>query len=69
MTNVPPDTGKVPPLAGEIFLAASAPAIAMIGTIIRNRPKSMAIPSVVLYHGVLALKPAKALPLLPTHDE
>ena len=39
-----------------------------IGTIIAKRPKSIASPSVVLYHGVLALSPAKALPLLPVAE-
>jgi hypothetical protein len=39
--------------------------MAMMGTIIRKRPINMARPSVVLYQGVLALRPAKALPLLP----
>ena len=67
-TNVPPDTGKVPALAGTSFFCASDPAMAMIGTIIRNRPMSMAMPSVVLYQGVLALRPAKALPLLPVAE-
>ena len=69
MMNVPPDTGKVPVLAGTSFFCASDPAMAMMGTIIRKRPKSMAMPRVVLYQGVLALRPAKALPLLPTADE
>ena len=50
---------------GTVFLAASEPAIASIGTIIRKRPISIARPSVVLYQGVLALSPAKAEPLLP----
>ena len=40
----------------------------MIGTIIRKRPMSMARPRVVLYHGVLAVRPAKALPLLPVAE-
>ena len=38
---------------------------AMIGIIIKKRPINMARPIVVLYQGVLALSPAKALPLLP----
>ena len=40
--------GKVPAEAGTIFLAASEPAMASIGTIIRKRPISIARPSVVL---------------------
>ena len=63
-----PVTGKVPALAGTIFFCASEPASAMIGTIMKNRPSSMAKPSVVLYQGVLALRPAKALPLLPAPE-
>ena len=55
-------------LGGEIFFCTSEPARAMIGTIIRKRPISMARPSVVLYHGVLAVSPAKALPLLPVAE-
>ncbi len=35
----------------------------------KNRPKSMASPRVVLYQGVLPFRPAKALPLLPAPDE
>ena len=35
------------------------------GTIIRKRPASIVKPSVTLYQGVLALRPAKAEPLLP----
>ncbi len=35
----------------------------------KNRPISMAIASVVLYQGVLADNPAKALPLLPVAEE
>ena len=44
------------------------PANAMMGTIIRKRPMSMAMPSVVLYQGVLAVRPAKALPLFPVAE-
>ena len=68
MTKVPPETGKVPALGGAIFFAASEPARAMIGTIIRKRPNSIARPRVVLYQGVLAVRPAKALPLLPVAE-
>src|SRR6185436_1960520 len=67
-TNVPPESGKVPALGGEIFFCTSEPASAMMGTIIRNRPMSMAKPSVVLYQGVFAVRPAKALPLLPVPE-
>ena len=35
----------------------------------RNRPKSMARPRVMLYQGVLPFSPAKALPLLPAAEE
>ena len=64
-TKVQPETGNVPALDGTIFFCASEPAMAMMGMIIRKRPISMAKPRVVLYQGVLALRPAKALPLLP----
>ena len=40
----PPVVGKVPADGGTIFLAASEPAIAITGTIIRKRPTSMAMP-------------------------
>ena len=63
-----PLTGKVPALAGTIFFRASEPASASSGTIMPNRPSSMSMPSVVSYHGVLALRPAKALPLLPAPE-
>ena len=63
--EVPPETGNVPALAGAIFFCTSEPASARIGTIIRKRPINMARPSVVLYQGVLAVRPAKALPLFP----
>ena len=62
---MPPATGNVPALGGAIFFWASEPAIARIGTIIRKRPINIARPIVVLYQGVLAFRPAKALPLLP----
>ena len=63
--NVAPLVGKVPLLGGTTFLPTIEPAIARAGTIIRKRPPSMARPSVTLYQGVLALRPAKAEPLLP----
>ena len=42
----PPWVGKVPAEAGTIFLAASDPATAIIGTMNRKRPISIAKPSV-----------------------
>ena len=39
--------------------------IAKAGTIIKKRPASMVRPRLTLYQGVLALRPAKAEPLLP----
>ena len=50
-------------------LAASEPAIAITGTMMPKRQASMAMPSVVSYQGVLAVRPAKAEPLLPAADE
>ena len=44
---------------GTSFFCASEPASAMIGMIIRKRPKSMAMPSVVLYQGVLVVRPGE----------
>ena len=44
----PVSVGKVPAEGGTIFFAASEPAIASIGTIIRKRPMNIARPSVVL---------------------
>ena len=61
-------TGNVPTLGGAIFLVARLPATASIGTIIRNRPPSMAIPCVSRYQCVSAFSPANADPLLPTAD-
>ena len=43
--------------------AILTPAIASIGMIIRKRPMNIASPSVVFQNGVLADKPANALPL------
>ncbi len=69
-TKVTPSVLKVPALAGMSFLDARLPASARMGTIMRNRPKSIAIPSVVSQCGLpsagAAVRPAKALPLLPT---
>src|SRR6185437_12033192 len=57
--------GNVPKPAGTVFLPTMAPAIAIAGTIMKKRPKSIAKPSVVSHHGVLAFNPAKAEPLFP----
>jgi hypothetical protein len=46
------------PLGGKV------PAIASTAMIGRNRPMTIAMASATLYHVVLPLKPAKALPLL-----
>src|SRR5258708_37390049 len=64
-TNSGPWVGKVPLVTGTFFLAARLPATARIGIRNRKRPMSCANPSVRLYHGVLTLIPANALPLLP----
>ncbi len=61
-------TGKLPCEGGAIFLPASEPAMASIGTIIRKRPANMVMPSVMLYQFVFALSPAKAEPLLPAAE-
>src|ERR1700676_5527336 len=65
MTNSPPFVGNVPLVTGISFLAARLPAIARAGMMNRNLPISISSPIVRLYQGVLALIPAKALPLLP----
>ena len=49
----------------HLLLAARLPAAASSGIRNRKRPISMARPRVRLYQGVLALRPANALPLLP----
>ena len=67
-THNGPVVGKVPDEAGTIFLATSEPASPSSGTISRKRPISMARPMVVSKKGVLALSPAKALPLLPVPE-
>ncbi len=51
--------------AGTAFFIARLPATANMGIMIRKRPISIANPIVRLYQGVLALIPAKALPLFP----
>ena len=60
--------GKVPADAGAGCLRASEPAIASTGTIRRNRPTSIARPSVVLYQSVFPVSPPNAEPLLFAAD-
>ena len=55
--------------AARVGFAAIDPAIAMTGITYANRPNNIERPSVVLYQGVLALRPANADPLLPVADE
>src|ERR1017187_1684034 len=64
-TNSKPFVGNVPLVTGTSFFAARLPAIARAGIMKRNLPTSISRPIVRLYQGVLALIPAKALPLLP----
>ena len=47
-TNSPPWVGKVPAEAGSVFLAASEPAIAIAGMIMKKRPTNIATAPVVL---------------------
>ena len=65
MTNRVPCVGNVPLVTGTSFFFARLPAMANAGMMNRNLPTSMSSPMVRLYQGVLALIPAKALPLLP----
>ena len=67
-TNSGLSVGKVPAETGTIFFCTSEPAIASIGMIIRKRPMNIARPSVVFQNGMLADRPAKALPLLPVAE-
>src|SRR5258706_9060377 len=67
-TNSGVVTGKVPGDGSTRFFRDRLPAIASIGTIIRNLPQSIVTPSVRLYQRVLAFNPAKAEPLLPAPD-
>ncbi|MNY70922.1 hypothetical protein D3C86_2091510 [compost metagenome] len=67
--NSAPQVGNVPLEAGWIFLLTSAPAIAMTGTITPKRPTNMQNASRQFQNGELALRPAKALPLLLAADE
>src|SRR5262249_30303898 len=61
-------TGKVPGDGGIGFFRPRLPASASIGTIIRKRPASVAIPIVTLYQRVFALRPPNADPLFPVPD-
>jgi len=56
-------TGKVP-ARRHTLLACQIAAKASTGISMRKRPASMVQPSIVLYHHVLAFRPAKAEPLL-----
>ena len=47
-TNRPPVVGNVPAEGGIDFLAASEPAIAIAGTIMKKRPTNIALASVRL---------------------
>jgi len=59
---------QVPVDGGTRFFLPRLPAIASIGTIMKNRPISMAAPIVTLYHFVFALRPANADPLFAVPD-
>ncbi len=63
-----PVTGKVPSEAGVVFFLARFPAMARMGMTMKNRPNSCAAAVLVLYHMVLAFRPAKAEPLFPAED-
>src|ERR1022692_1265467 len=65
MTNREPFVGNVPLVTGINFFEARLPAIASAGMMKRNLPTSISRPIDKLYQGVLALIPAKALPLFP----
>src|SRR5690606_35654311 len=67
--NSAPCVGNVPVVVGWISLLTSAPAIAITGTITPKRPTNMQNASRQFQNGELALKPAKALPLLLAADE
>ena len=67
-TNRPPVVGRVPADGGIDFLAASEPAMAIAGMIMKNRPTNIAHAKVRLKNIVLALRPAKAEPLLPVPE-
>ena len=56
--------GRVPADAGTGCCLASDPARPSTKMIGSSRPRSITIPSAVLYQAVLTLMPANALPLL-----
>ena len=62
-------TGNVPGDGGTRFFRPRLPAIASGGMIMKNRPKSIVTPIVVLYQSVFALRPPNADPLLAAPDE
>ena len=62
-------TGNVPSDGGTRFLRPRLPAMASGGMIMKNRPNSIARPSVELYQFVFTLMPPKAEPLLAVADE
>src|SRR5262252_7813398 len=66
--NSAPVTGKVPADSGTVFFLARLPAMAMIGIIMKKRPRSCAVPVVVLYQSVFAFMPANAEPLFPVDE-
>src|SRR6516162_2515375 len=66
--NRAPVTGNVPADSGTLFFLARLPAMAMIGMIMKNRPRSCAAAVVVLYHIVFPFKPPKAEPLFPVDE-
>src|SRR5579871_844930 len=62
--KVQPWVGSVPDDASTVFSEANRPTIANAAAIGANRPTMIARPSITLYHGTLAFRPANALPLL-----
>ena len=68
-TNVPPDNRETCRALGRNqFLLRQRTGHGHDRDDHQKRPMSIAMPSVVLYHGVLAVRPAKALPLLPVQE-
>jgi len=63
-TNCIPSVGRVPGETGTFTFAASDPAMARTGTMTRNLPHNIAKANVRLNKIVLALRPAKAEPLV-----
>ncbi len=60
--------GNVPADGGTCFLRTSEPASASVGMIRKNRPNSITMARVLFIHAVLAVRPAKAEPLLFAAD-